>query len=144
MEREARIQAFWQKSKENLAVHDSAYGNKQYNAAASRYYYALWLAMRAYLEAKEIEPPALIKVGGKEVKNKLPPDRWPRKELHKKAGKALGGIFKNVKNIMENAFTLRLQADYDHTDVTKPHLDLLLNISHGLLGILQNEIKCDE
>lgn len=126
-------EAFLKKSRENLEVCDSAMADEKFNAAASRYYYALRLAAISYFWAKGIKPPDKIWERGREVKNTE--NKWPHPKLINRVGEVLPSGM-DAKNLLRSAKDLRIKGDYKDIDVDKHELPKLRKLTDEVLDVL--------
>jgi len=108
----AKVKIYWEKSVENRQVSDTAFVNNQFNASASRYYYALYHGLWAFLENKGITIPADLSRGGNLIKNRHP-DTWPKPELLIEAAKQLSTEVPNLEPLMRSAERARVKGDYE-------------------------------
>jgi len=138
---ESKASGFWKKSIENRIVSQQASQKQHYNAAASRYYYALYQAAFAFLEVKKIPVPDKILRQKRWVKNKNP-DTWPHRELSEN----IDGLFigSGFQRIMKNAWDLRIKGDYKDTPVEPDEYALITGKADRLFEVIRNEIDKDE
>jgi len=138
---------FWEKSLENQRVFEYARGKGEFNASASRYYYALWLAFSAYFLKNGILAPEYVtrRRNGANVQeeNKNYPG-WPRLELHDAAGRELSAFPKNVTELMKAAYILRRRADYKEIDVEPWEFDHIIDEATGLFEMIGSDFNDDE
>jgi len=106
----AKVKIYWEKSVENYRVSDTALVNHQFNASASRYYYALYLGFWAYFESKGITVPN--KYYPTVPPRKIPDPSWDKRELKEKAVCELGTQITNLETLMDIALKLRVKGDY--------------------------------
>jgi hypothetical protein len=132
--------AFWDKSAENRIVSEDAIAKGHLNAAASRYYYALYLAIKALFEERLIPVPDQIRSGSGYVRNRFP-DRWPKPTLHERAQVEIPGYKQNVERIMEDAWDLRVIADYKDVGVEPYEINTLKEDADGLFQVICNAIN---
>ena len=109
----------WKKSQENREVSKYAY-KRHINACASRYNYALRLAVDALLVKCRRSAPDTIMRGTKESPNPYTLGScWPRDALHDEAQDLVQHERFNVKELLEDAWDWRKTADYHHVVVDK-------------------------
>ena len=109
-----KVEAYWEKSKENLAVYGFARSRGHWNAAASRYYYALLLAALALLEKHKEDYST----------------RGNRHFLHLAIEKCLrtsGHVLDNVTRFLKESLDLRAKADYEDLPVEEHELKRVRN-----------------
>jgi uncharacterized protein (UPF0332 family) len=105
-----KAQGYWEKSKENLLVWQRACRDGHFNAAASRYYYALRLAAQAFFETRKIDSPYI----------KAEFNALLEEELA-----ALGYEDCDTCRFMTLADKLRNRGDYEHLPVGEPRLQMV-------------------
>lgn len=126
-------EAFLKKSRENLEVCDSAMAAGNFNAAASRYYYACRLAAISYFWANEIKPPDLIKKGTEWVDNVE--NEWRHIRLIKEVGERLNDDL-DAESLLFSAKELREKGDYTDVDVDPVELPSLMARTDSVLKVL--------
>jgi uncharacterized protein (UPF0332 family) len=100
------VSGFLAKAQENLNCADEANRRKWTNAAASRYYYAAYIAMRAFCEKTDEEMPFADK------------EKTVRKWTHSNIGKVLRNTGQRKLAIkLAKLRNIREQADYEYIDV---------------------------
>ncbi len=119
------MMAYWLKSCENLYVSNIAKSNGKFNAAASRYYYALIFAARALC-----------------VKRK----KYDKKRIiHQEFIDYISGEFSKdypgMKKIFSDARELRVKGDYSDLPVREPEIEGLLKKAGNLLNDVEGEIN---
>lgn len=124
-----RVMAYWLKSRENLDVSDLAQSNGKFNAAASRYYYALRFAAGAYF----------VKQGLEDIVHK----KQPQKVFVRKASEALSRACPDiqVKTWFDKARGLREKGDYKEVDVTENDLQILIEALNEIFEVIEGEIN---
>ena len=138
-----KVNAFWQKCDENRKVSDLAQDNGYLNAAASRYYYALFLGFNSLFEKKGIPIPDKISVKG-ELRNNPNKGTWPRKELHEQARLMFPDYKIDIEELLWIAFRLRVRADYKAIPVSNYEIDELKIKADELFKVMEDEIKKNE
>ena len=129
---EIKAQAYWDKSKENLEVCRMATDRQYFNAAASRYYYALRLAAQALFETR-----------GVYSNDPRGPSYWGHSDLVQETVRLLsigGHSSIDADRWLNEARTLRNRGDYKLLDVHKDEIDYLVKNSVGLFEVIENEI----
>lgn len=122
------VRAYWEKSKENLAVSENARNTGSLNAAASRYYYAFVLAGYAVLELENIR------------------GQW---ESHSHLISQIAGILEEkdygeaseIYDALDEACTARTRADYDPFPVFERHLTRVLEKCAPIWEAFEIELK---
>jgi uncharacterized protein (UPF0332 family) len=120
-----RWSAYWQKSRENLDVSDHAQSNGKFNAAASRYYYALIFAARALIVKR----------------NKYDKKRIIHTEFIEYISGEFGKDYPEMKEIFSEARELRVKGDYSDLPVREPEIEGLLKKAGVLLNEVEGEIN---
>jgi hypothetical protein len=133
---EGKIKSFWSKSVENRDLCDQALSQCKLNAAASRYYYALYLAFFALFERKGIPVPVKIFRDGL-WKNNPTPSSWPKKELHNEADIAIG---KGVRQLLWDAWNCRLKGDYSDISVESREINAIRIQADTLFSQIEKEV----
>ena len=128
IEMDAPVLPYWEKSKENLLVAEEAKRTGSYNAAASRYYYALVLAGLALLERENIFY------------------EWTNHETFiNDTGYLLAskhfGERADIVDALEKALKFRIRADYEPFPVIRRHLDIAITACSPVLEALEIELK---
>lgn len=118
------------KSRENLSVCDSAIADGNFNAAASRYYYALRLAAISYLWKKDITPPGKIRKGSNLVNNDE--NEWRHIRLIREVGERLDDDL-DAESKFSDAKNLREKGDYTDLDVDPYELPILMTRTRTVL-----------
>jgi uncharacterized protein (UPF0332 family) len=119
---------YWQKSKENLAVSEDARTRGYYNAAASRYYYALVLAglaifARAGTEYEWTNHPAFVF----DISSIFFQRRY--------------GAVEDIMDALEEAMSARVTADYEPYHVKPGHLERIQASCEPIWEALQLDFK---
>ena len=140
MDGDSKINAFWSKCLENRAVSEYAYNNGHLNAAASRYYYALFLGFCSLFEKKGIPVPEYIYRDGKSRKNPYL-GTWPKRELHKQAKSMIQGYKYNIEYLLQDAFILRVRADYESMPVKDKEIESIREKTEEIFKMIEDEIK---
>jgi len=122
------VQGYWVKSKENLAVADDARNAGSYNAAASRYYYALVLAGLALLERERmayewVDHPIFIE----DVIDLFDKKRY--------------GDRSEMMDALEEARQVRIRADYEPFPVKPNHLTCVFLNCQPILEAIALDLK---
>ncbi len=125
----------WRKSIENRRVCRLAISNGHYNAAASRYYYALRLAVHALFKQKQIHGQRAMDRSGQMV------EKWRHNALIAKVDQLFGSKISGIKEILDMALELREKGDYEPFPVAQPRLEVLKRLSRGVFRRILNEIK---
>ncbi len=133
-----RTKAYWNKSVENRSVSEHAFENGQFNAAASRYYYALRLAINALFEERGVPIPKKLWRREKWVENNK--KYWPWQELHVQASKELQSYSNNIMKLLKRAWKLRVRGDYKDIHVEEKSIDLLKRDLDRLFEVIESEI----
>jgi len=128
------VSKFWDRSVENLHVTLLASKGRHFNAAASRYYYAMRLAIHALFKNSSIEG-ARISRGGNQI------EHWTHPALINRAEEVLKTKLPNIRNILEMAKELREKGDYEPFPVTGPRIRSLRTRSLRLFRTILDEIK---
>lgn len=121
--------AYWRKSRENLYVSNIAKSNGKYNAAASRYYYALRFAAGAYFVKQGLEDIVRTKQA--------------QKVFVRKASKVLSKACPEVevKTWFDKALGLRVKGDYKDVDVIENDLQILIEALNEIFAMIEGEIN---
>jgi uncharacterized protein (UPF0332 family) len=123
---ETKAQAYWDKSKENLRVWRWACRAGHFNAAASRYYYALRLAAQAFFETRGIDQP------------------YAHAEFNAKLEEELAargyGLYK-IGPFLKDAMDLRHTADYNDVPVEDWELDEMKRNCAQIWKAMGRELK---
>jgi uncharacterized protein (UPF0332 family) len=122
------VHTYWDKSKENLAVTENARAAGYYNAAASRYYYALVLGGFAVLERE--------KMLGDWISHLHFIAQIASLLEEKKLGER-----DEMCDALEEAYGARAKADYEPFPVEPRHLDHVLQVCRPILEALEIELK---
>lgn len=120
-----RVMAYWLKSRENLDVSVLARSNRQFNAAASRYYYALIFAARALIVKR----------------NKHDIKRIYHSEFIEYISGEFSKDYPEMKKIFSDARELRVKGDYSDLPVREPEIEGLLKKAGDLLNDVEGEIN---
>lgn len=135
---EGKITSFWGKSIENRDLSDIALNQGKLNAAASRYYYALYLAFFALFERKGIPVPKDITVGS-QMRANPHPTTWPKKELHEEAQMAIK--YKcHVRRLLNETWECRVKGDYSDVSVESRELDAIRFQADDLFSLIEKEV----
>ncbi|MCD6217242.1 hypothetical protein J7L05_05210 [bacterium] len=140
MNNEERAKIYWKKSAENLAVSRVSFQNNHYNAAASRYYYALYQAFFALFEFRgiSVNKERQTREGMKPNPN---PNVWTKNELHNQAKIEIKDYKFNVHRILKKAAEKRVKGDYKDMDVEFRELEDIQRRADGVFLIIDKEIN---
>ncbi len=130
------IENFWKKSIENRKVCLLAMRYCHFNAAANRYYYALYLAIRAFFMKKNIK--------GKKRKDKehgLYYEEWKHGDLIRRAGIHLDSTIVDIKNILDDAKEQREIGDYEQRPVSENRLKSVRRRAKKVFKVILNAIR---
>ncbi|HEX9746469.1 MAG TPA: HEPN domain-containing protein [bacterium] len=123
------------KSEENLKVCNDSIKGGHYNAAASRYYYALRLAVQALFEVRNIPVPWITKYNGKKVQE------WTHPQLFRMAAVEIAIEGKNTRQLLERAGRYRIKADYEQIPVLESEITDLVRQSIEIFQVISDELK---
>jgi len=134
-EREQAIKAirYWNKSVENRKVADWANSERHYNAAASRYYYALRLAAQAAFELRDLSP---LKSSD--------PDYWDHDELLDRIARVYNPADYpdlDTERWFKKAREFRVKGDYKQLPVESENMQLLLGGGKKIFTTIRAEIE---
>jgi len=119
-----RWSAYWRKSRENLDVSDYAQSEGKFNAAMSRYYYALRFAVGA----------AFLKRG---LSDPIPKMHW---ELIREAATNLKKVNPDLKAWFDKAKSLRQRGDYKEMPVLPQEFKNLVDELDIIFVVIKDEI----
>ena len=125
----SKVQAYWDKSVENLCICAQSTVREKFNVAASRYYYALRFAVVAYFTCFNEQPS-----DGGEWEN--------RSEFHERAGIVIK-YDEDVERILYKAWQLRCQGDYEHEPVERSQILKLREQAEKIFCGIKKEIMGD-
>jgi len=129
MESAEKKRVLWKKSGENFDVSRRACKDGKFNAAASRFYYGMVFAARALLlERKGID------IGDDIL--------WPGHDRFiRMASERLSNFDEDLRDLLYEAFELRIRGDYEYDSVIREDIDMLEKESADFLAVIQDEIK---
>ena len=139
MEHEEKVEVYWKKSCENHEAAETSYAKKHFNAAASRYYYALYQGFFALFEKRGVSPPTHIRIGTDIVPNR-DKGTWPKEELKVRASFELSDFKPKVRDILRKALTFRTKGDYKDTPVEERQLSSIHSDINRLFEVLDKII----
>lgn len=137
-----KVKVYWDKSVENRQVSDTAYQNQQFNASASRYYYALYHGFWALFEKNGISVPREIWRRGGWIQN--PYNSWPKPELKRKADEIWSLANVDLEDIISRSERLRIKGDYDPIPVEYRELKSLKLRADIVFEEIDKKINTDE
>jgi uncharacterized protein (UPF0332 family) len=122
------MMAYWLKSRENLEISDYAQSEGKFNAAMSRYYYALRFAIGAVFLKRGLHDP-------------IPMRHW---ELRRDAANHLKTVNPDLKAWLKTAQRLRERGDYSRIPVMFQEFKILTDELDGIFTVVKDEISESE
>lgn len=128
-------QAFKRKAAENYGAARQL-SKTAPNAAATRAYYALYLAVVGELEEKQFKPERIDPIANAGIEDER--TRWRHSVIRNNGG--LVGLTGRESSILNRAYELRIDADYKSKSVNPATVEEILNEIPGILEGLGVEI----
>jgi uncharacterized protein (UPF0332 family) len=134
-----KVKIYWEKSVENRQVSDHAFTNQQFNASASRYYYALYHGFWSLFEKNGIGVPKDVIVGERLIPNRY--KSWPKEALRDKAVEIWTRADINLERFLNYSKRLREKGDYDDVSVEERELKSLRTDADKIFEELNKQIN---
>jgi len=132
---EPSVRNLWNKSLENLEVCRLARGEGHFNAAASRYYYAMRMAVHALFKKKGIEGEWKTASGGYRV------EEWKHRRMIDVAGERFSQVLPGIARFLGTTRELRERADYEPLPIGEHQLQPFIRMSKRIFRGIFDEIR---
>lgn len=130
------VKRFWKKSIENRVVCEQAIKDGHINVAASRYYYALRLAFRAFFIKKSV-----IGIMKSDAVTGIRSEVWRHEYLINKAELHFEQYKADIKNILLDAKDQREIGDYDGMPVDPKRLKFIQSHADEVFEVIYEKIN---